>query len=415
MALPTTIVSDVGLGGHHPPFKSSGGDFYSVVRTDADELDVYKATDPTDSWTIQDSGDGPVHAGTILGFATVQDSDVIHMVVWSSDRHEYYTFNMATDQWAIDEAITDTDIQSTPPDQPWASIAVRSDGDVVVVYAGETDANMGDEKERVDVNIRTAGTWGGPVAVDAGGDIHYGNPNCVLGTNDGTHILYQFQTATTADPPTAYIFTRGRTLNSADSLSTRDTSDAFSSTALLGMQNAVSYDDSGTQRMVWAYIHSFASETRRSYQQGSEDGSDDLIIDANRIDDTAGADPFINGEVGITSIAELSGDIHQLFAGGGSAGVDQDLYYTKSTDNGDTWDTPTEEIDAITVDFISANIYTRGGATVLAYVYDDAGVQKYNEKELIAAPAGRIMSSLVRSGGLVGSGGIAGSGGGLAG
>ena len=100
MALPTTIVSDVGLRGHHPPFKSSAGAFYSVVRADADELDVYKATDPTASWTLK--GTGPVHAGTIEGFSSVQDGDVIHIVAWSSATYEYYTFNMATDAWVVD-------------------------------------------------------------------------------------------------------------------------------------------------------------------------------------------------------------------------------------------------------------------------------------------------------------------------
>jgi hypothetical protein len=65
MALPTTVLSAAGLMGHHPPYKSSGGAYYAVVRADADELDVYKATDPTSSWTIQDSADGPVHAGTL--------------------------------------------------------------------------------------------------------------------------------------------------------------------------------------------------------------------------------------------------------------------------------------------------------------------------------------------------------------
>ncbi|KKK53931.1 hypothetical protein LCGC14_3089840, partial [marine sediment metagenome] len=152
MALPTTVLAAAGLGGHHPPYKSSGGAFYAVARKDADEVEVYKASDPTDAWTLTDTADSPVHVGTILGFATVQDGDVIHMVAWSSAAYEYYTFNMATDQWVVDQAI---ETPANAPTFPWASIAVRSDGDVVVVYAGDTDSVMGGTKERVDVNIRT--------------------------------------------------------------------------------------------------------------------------------------------------------------------------------------------------------------------------------------------------------------------
>ena len=70
------------------------------------------------------------------------------------------------------------------------------------------------------------------------------------------------------------------------------------------------------------------------------------------------------------------------------------MNYTTSTDNGSTWATPTEEIDAITVNFISATIYERDHYTVLAYVYDDGGVQKYNEKILNIGGAGGIVTEL---------------------
>lgn len=389
MALPTTIVSDVGLKGYHPPFKSSGGNFYSVVRADADELDVYKASDPTDSWTVQDSGDGPVHAGTLLGFATVQGGDLIHIIAWSSAAYEYYSFNMATDQWVADQAIE----SSIDADQPWGSIAVRSDGDVVVVYAGITDANMGDNKERVDVNIRTGTTWGGPVALDAGGDIHYGNPTCVLGTNDGVHIAWGEQTDTSPDPPTLLGRLLIRTLNSSDSLSTVGNNGNGLSTFLLGASNIVSYDDSGTQRITGSAVGQFQELTSLACR---EDGSGDIEVVSAGFGvnaESLTAEMFVNNEVGVQTTAILGTDNHTLYSGGGIDGVDQDLYYLKSTDNGDNWDTEIEEIDAITVNFISTNIYVRSGNNKLAYVYDDGGVQKYNEKDLGSAGGGAISAT----------------------
>ncbi len=109
------------------------------------------------------------------------------------------------------------------------------------------------------------------------------------------------------------------------------------------------------------------------------------------------AEIFPNGAVTLLSNAELNGDLHVLYSGGGTTGVDQDLYYLTSTNNGTDWDTETEEIDAITVNFISANIYVRGSDTVMAYVYDDAGTQKYNEKVLISGAVDLIQPPLVHS------------------
>jgi len=119
----------------------------------------------------------------------------------------------------------------------------------------------------------------------------------------------------------------------------------------------------------------------RVYFIGTEDGSDNFQTGTS-VADTVAPEPFANGEVGIITMTELNDDLHVLFSGGGTDGVDQDLHYTKSTDNGVSWSAPTEEIDGITVNFISANIYVRGLNTVMAYVYDDGGVQKYNEKFL---------------------------------
>jgi len=386
MALPVTILSDVGLAGHHPPEKSSGGAFYAGVRADADELDVYKATDPTTSFSLQDSANGPVHVGTLLGYACREDGDVLHIVAWSANTYEYYTFNMATDLWVIDENIIT--IGSTPaPTFPWASIDVRSDGDVIVEYAGERDNVMGDRKERVDYARREGGTWTIGIAVDHGGDIHFGNPNLVKGPlTDDMHMFWQEQTLLT-DPPVDWAQLEGRTLDPSNVLSAIEAEPgANTSTNLLGYgASPVSYDDAGTQRIVIAGT----GPALKRMLLATEDASDDISFDF-LVSDLQDPDPGPNGEVGIMSLAELSGDLHLLYRDD----TDFDLYYTTSTDDGQNWAVPTEEIDAITVNFVSANIYVRGVDTVLAYLYDDAGVQKYNEKILVAGGADDITAVL---------------------
>ena len=382
MALPSTISATPGDAGHHPPCKSSAGNYYAVVSGTASRIAVFKASDPTDTWTQQ--------GGEIAGntFSIVQSGDILHIVLHSTTSVKYTSFNMGDDTFLDGTSLETVEDITNIPNREWASIAVRSDGDVVVVYAGATDQVMGGTKERVDYNVRTSGVWGGPVTLDGvAGDVHYGNPNCILGTNDFVHCLWQ-TTANVADPPTAWTDTQGRSIDPADdSASTVDISDANSGGALLGFPNVLSFDQVGSRQLIVSGF--IADGTSLETAQGLEDGADEILLTAiGQTEDFTNEAGYINGEVGISTSAPLledvTPDIHCLYSGDGASGADQDLWYTKSTDRGNTWSAPTEEIDAITVNFISANIYVRGVDTVLAYVYDDGGVQKYNEKVLIA-------------------------------
>ena len=383
MALPTTIVSDVGLAGHHPPYISSAGAIYSVVRADPNELDVKKATDPEDSWTLKDSASGPVHVGTLLGYATHQDGDVIHIIAWSAGTYEYYTFDMSTDTWGVDELM---ETPNDSPAQPWASLSVRSDGDVVVGYAGDTNKVKGDNKERVYYARREGGTWTVGVALDAGGDIHYGNPNVVKSPlTDDMHILWQ-QTTVTTDPPIIWQGVEARTLDPANASSTTVTDTLSSQVPLLGMTVGLSYEDSGTQRVLW--VGSTDTIPRgRIFIDGTEDASDDIAL-GTTVKNTNLPSIHNNSGLEIITGAELNGTYFVLY----SRDTFLDIFFTESTDAaGTTWTTPVEELGGVTVNFISANIYVRDIDTVLAYVYDDGGVQKYNEKVLIAGQTHDMM------------------------
>lgn len=379
MALPVTVFSGAGIKGYSPPFISSGGDVYAAVKVASSRLDIYKATDPTSSFAIVDDAGSP--AGAVVALSVTQKGDVLYLATWTGSSYRYHEFSMSADTWSvIDEQI---DAVDNDPTFSWISIAVRSTGVPVVAYAGDTDQVMGGKKERADVNVRTGGTWDGPIALDAAGDFHYGNPNVVKGPlTDDMHIVWQ-QTGNTADPPTAWLATQAKTLDSVNALSNQDNL-VFIHTggAMLGNANAVSYDDGTTQHIMCQGVDSNNERSTIRAKEGGHDDTDDIDLIARALPTSHEA--YVNGEVGIITITELSDDLHVLFSGGASAASDQDLFYTKSTDDGVTWDTPTEEIDAITVNYISANIYVRGADTVMAYLYDDGGTQKYNEKVLIA-------------------------------
>lgn len=379
MALPTTVVSDVGRSGHRPPMKTSGGSFYVVAIDDTNDVcEVWKADgdDPTDAWTEQDSANSVECDAPCV--SCILDGDLIHIVhiigVGVNNRGvRYHQFDTSSDTWSVDNEVIESTMDAA---QSWASISVRSDGDVFVTYNSSTDRVMGGDKERADGNQRTSGTWGGPFSLDAGGDVHYGNPNCILGTNDSTHFMWLSTADTANDPPTAWTDTGARTVSSGDVLSTTQTNGADSGGVLLGSSNILSYDDGGTQRI----INIYGLDTSANMVRGTEDGGDDISSLNSTSPVFNDEPPNANGEVSTHSLTNLDDVIHIIFAND----VDLDVYTCSSTDDGSTFSTRTEIIDAVTCNFISSAIYTRGVDTVLAYVYDDAGVQKYNEHVLIS-------------------------------
>ena len=84
VALPTTISGvdflDTASQGRSKPHISSAGNVYKVFRdgTANDGLDVYKATDPTDSFSQVASVTINGAANILLGIATFQDGDNLH-------------------------------------------------------------------------------------------------------------------------------------------------------------------------------------------------------------------------------------------------------------------------------------------------------------------------------------------------
>ena len=88
--------------------------------------------------------------------------------------------------------------------------------------------------------------------------------------------------------------------------------------------------------------------------------------------------PAVSGNNAIVCSALDGTDQHLLYSGGGVGGLDRDLFHDKNK----TADV--EELDGVTVNRISCNVYDRSGAK-LAYVYDDGGTIKYNEVNLVVA------------------------------
>ncbi len=153
MALPVTITNAIWptiSSGNVGPFISSGGNVYAVASVSTSEWAVYKATDPTDSFAEQDSGNRP--------FISLPDAmyckrrgDIIYIATYrlSTGITSYSKFDMSSDTWQVvfsqnqsDKAIYDaTDVGGSS----WVSIDVRSNGDVIIFHPGEAVTDMGQD------------------------------------------------------------------------------------------------------------------------------------------------------------------------------------------------------------------------------------------------------------------------------
>ena len=111
MALPTTIlISGGGKPGFHPPWKSSGGGFYVVVRFGTDGIQVRKADadDPADAFSEIDGTNRPAENHDVR--SVHEDGNILHIATWNTTvtRYEYHTFNMGTDAWVVTNELIDS-------------------------------------------------------------------------------------------------------------------------------------------------------------------------------------------------------------------------------------------------------------------------------------------------------------------
>ena len=112
MALPVSINTNTLTGeqnSYHGPFKSSGGSFYTILPYNEGSsgfhgVSAWKATDPTSSFTQQDSADRPAFGTSTEDIASLwvhQSGDLLNIVGQNNATNEVWfaQFNMAADAW----------------------------------------------------------------------------------------------------------------------------------------------------------------------------------------------------------------------------------------------------------------------------------------------------------------------------
>ncbi len=380
MALPVTIAANIHLPEHNlfvGPFIDGNDNVYIFAFDDTStDLGAFKATDPEDSFAEQDTGNRPSYTTgkTVWAF---QDGDTIHIIGQDSAEDvqydRFYTSDHATlaDTWETQEDI------ETPADEPSTadksnSIVVRSDSTVVVIYSGGTDAIHGTAYDRVDYNIRSSGgTWGGPVALDAGGTVDYLGSVAVLDTdNNMTHFLFEDQTNGDG---------KHRSLTSGDSLSAVEDVDTAVSAVGHVFTPGFYTLDGAVHRIRVGYLD---SNDKISLCRIDDDGSPAVTVDIS------GNTVFDVNDSPVAGLAVDGTDGHLLYANN----ADQDIFHdTDPTPHTSAnWGTGTEFLDGVTINRISCKVIDRSGKK-LAMVYDNAGAIQYNELDLGAAAGQEVL------------------------
>ncbi len=378
MALPVSFNANLSVGpqnSYHGPFKSSGGDFYTVLRgrpgsADLSQISLQKAIDPTDSFSEQASSDLGAGDSNIGSFWCSQVADIIHTVAQflqttGTNPHDVYysSANISADTLAAGVLIENLGTDDDGPNAVACFVAVRATGDIIVVYQGDPEMLMGTEYARIDANKSTddGATWSGtgfPLAVDDGGNDHWVAPVIVAGDSNRMHIFFKND-----DLDDAY----QRAMASDDGLET------FPS----------SFDDT-----IHSDLYPFGPGIPGStvYCPYKDAAGTTSIVSLTSADAPS---PSTTTGVGDNTVRVVNDNVLHAMA---SDGADRYLVYVdnisddlfRDIDTGSGWGTDVEFLDNITCNHISPNIYDRSG-TKLAYIYDDAGTIKYNEVDISIA------------------------------
>lgn len=346
--------------------------FYAALLElgDRKDLVMMKSTSDPAVDTSWSSENGLIRMTDLVdGLWAHLDGTDIHVATLeaSTGRMEYHKFSTTSDTWTITKELIFA--PSNTGVATGISLSVRSDGDVIVLYTTH-DGTI----HRVNYARRESAVWTTEIQVDNGGANGWRSSCVVKGSSDRMHFAFWSNS-----------LHYQRTLRSDNTLETFPSSFA-SGISVAGQPTAYV---SGADTKVRIPFRDVAGKAAVAKFDSADTPTitEDLDISEALIDvETQGRGEVVAAADGTT--------LHLLF-------IDQatdDLFHDNNADDGG-WGTDIEELDAVTVNRISCNVYDRDG-TVLAFVYDDGGTTKYQEIDRID-PDGGLM---VGGGNLLGIG-----------
>lgn len=391
MALPTsppgvqfpTNVYDLG------PYLSSGGAVYFIAESSstAGNLVAMKSTDPTTagSWGEVDAAGAPSLGFAVESLWTLQDGDTLHVVTMHADTSgkdtvgpvQYHAFDMSTDSWTTAGSLV------TSPTQPrryGAVLEVQPDGDLLCFTQGPADSVKGTDYSTIVLYLSSDGgaSWTQTDGYTGGGTESEDGVGAFLrGSDPLRHAVYADNVAGGGDS----VLQRG-----VDDAGTFGDSATFTEASTgLPAPGATYTDGGGTLWMLapldgtgligrWQSSLTY-DPLNPTWESVDATGAKDVAVIVQTNPDSG-----LPMEKPIAVLRTDGTDRHILFADAATS----DLWRAQNVGSG--WEAPQEVEDGITVNHLSANVYSRDGVE-LGYLVDKSGTVEYNEV-VLQAPGG---------------------------
>jgi hypothetical protein len=339
------------------PFKSRAGAFYAFLTQEnvssQAKLRAFKASDPTSSWSAVDTAGEPVQttASTLaIAVSCCQNGDTIEAVYFYNAAGtvtlRHVSFDMGADTWGT-PATVDSNSLVIPGYGSQLQIMARSDGDLLVLYCGDQDSEMGSAYYRVDCARDEGSGWGNILSVDnspAGGaedDVSYFCGQIVKGSADRAHFfLVKDGGSGTGE---AY----QRTFTSANSLQSWPSAYDSATGMMEPHAHGINYYDGTNQLVRCPYLD---ADDKISYAEFVSSNTPTPTTNTGITDNTV-----LVTSLNVVAAAVIAGEDEYLVY---SNSADSDLYYDKNKG------TDTEFLDAVTAQHVSANGYDDGGERI---------------------------------------------------
>jgi hypothetical protein len=328
------------------PWDASNGDLYFIMEpaeTD-NRMMIVKSADRGASWHEVDGAHRPAQSD-LEGVASALHGStiyVLHQRTRQTWLHSFRTSDHPThpDSWELrDELVA----RHTAPLTQASSIAVRSDGSIVAVYAGTS---------KIHLRIRSSqGVWGPARTVDTDAPEDLSGPRLVLGADDVVHLAYA------GSDGTAWYrrIEKDGTMTRRAQISTGLDGSASGRGSILPL---VFLPATNTVAIIYRLSSGYLWERRivaHAPPSAPVQVSDRPVVQ-NAVDSQqAGADAIADGD-----------DVHVLFIERGSGSI----YYTRRDVEGG-WLPSIRQVDGIRGSWVRGALLSRGtGPRAYGYVYD---------------------------------------------
>ncbi len=298
-----------------------------------------------------------INPGVTSIWAFEDDSDIHVATMTVGGRIEYHVFDPGTDTWTLLHDFVDMTPNTDETTQKGVSIALRSDGDVIVLHTEDLFAAANE----IHYARKESGAWTRSQDVESGAS-SYSGAVIVPGASDRMHFFYNHETAAEV---------RHRSLSSANALDTSQAVDVDTSPFVeQSVHHGVTYVSTETKvRCPYATTAGWCSIAEL-------DSGADPTISTSLAGDAA---TLQDGDYYIMCLAVDGTNLHMIYSADADADIDRD-----ENDDDGGWGTDASVQSGVTCNRISCNVYTRGDR-VLAYLWLSGTTATYDEVVLAAA------------------------------